>query len=120
MSEPSKTFWEISDIPPALQERYYGIISDRIFNMKKSLLESVEALIGLYKRTDGNFVFEQEIYYGFDKLGEFVDIVDIELPFDLKVRMNEIIGDYIIVAMSLANAMRQVERPQQPTEGEQQ
>lgn len=114
-----QTFFEISEIPPHLQERYWEIINERISKMKQSMLDSVCTFIELYDNSENRFSFEHEIYNGFDKLGTFWFSIDVELPFEMKVRLNQIISDFTLVAMSLTNAIRCFPEPRE-TEGEQQ
>jgi hypothetical protein len=105
------TYLEIKDLPIDAQQSVYLKIVDAYYRHQENLMGAVEALDDLYNSQDNVFALLRKLDYEDD----FYASMNVNLPFDVKVRLNQIIQDFRLVAVALCNSDISIGKPQTET-----
>ena len=111
------TFYSIYDFPEEIQYKEYIRLTNMWSDGRRKLLDAANFLSSLTSdHGDLDFRFIRPVFGMPDRSdAEFYDSVRLELPFDVRVRMPQMLADFAIVATAIANYRLELDRPTPPT-----
>jgi hypothetical protein len=121
----SENYFEISDLPVEVQQRYHKIVWERFHEMQESFIKCVDALESLWNSREGEFVFRQEVVKpGLPIVvsGVLWKDLRVKLPTGMRYSIDETVNNFKQLAIALANVELNLGEPVQTetNKGEQQ
>lgn len=122
----TENYFEISDLPVEVQQRYHKIVWERFHEMQESFIKCVDALDALWNSRDGEFVLQQEIIkpgtLPITVSGVLSKELRVKLPTGMRFSIDETVNNFRQLAIALANVPLNLGEPVQTetNKGEQQ
>jgi hypothetical protein len=112
-----KTFYAIYDMPEQVQHQEYIRLSNIWSDGRRKLLDAANFLSSITSDSNSelDFSFTRPVSMPDRSDAEFYDSIRLELPYNVRSRLPQMLADFALVATALANYRLELDRPIPPT-----